>query len=214
MPNVKYLFFHTAAADIPNVDAKEIDKWHKARGFSGIGYHYVIIDDRHHSKEDGEVEMGRPENRVGAHVLGVNEISLGVCCVGHGDRRDFTQKQKRSLVRLLAELARKYNVKTKNILGHREVNKLIEQGKVAEEYRTDKSCPGNRVRTEEIRELVARELGESVPEMAQAQNKQLGLNDLKAALELIAENESALGNATPEWRAFYNNGEIRGIVQA
>lgn len=212
MPDVKYLFFHTAASDQPNIDAAEIDRWHRQRGFREIGYHYVIIDDRHSLKRDGEVEVGRSENETGAHVQGVNSISLGVCCVGHGDLRDFTSKQKQALVRLLSKLANKYNVKTKNILGHREINKLIEQGKVSAEFRTDKSCPGRKVSVDEIRSLVARERGEASTEAASrsASGDRMALRE---ALAYVASNEEAFGNAIPEWRSFFYNGEVRAIMQ-
>lgn len=210
MRDISYIFFHTAAFDGPNVDAKEIDRWHRARGWSGIGYNYVIIDDRHDTLADGDVERGRDEDKVSAHVLGVNEISLGVCCVGHGDRRDFTSKQKKSLAKLVAKLCRKYRVPVKNVLGHREVNKLIADGKVSKEFRTSKSCPGTEVDTDEIRALVAAELGTDAVSVAKAAFDDA--DSIKAALTLLAENSELFGNAEGEWKAFYNNGEIRSIM--
>lgn len=56
-------------------DAEDIRTWHKARGWSDIGYHYVI-------KLDGTIEAGRPVDRVGAHTKGHNEDSVGVCYIG------------------------------------------------------------------------------------------------------------------------------------
>ncbi|MEM9139605.1 MAG: N-acetylmuramoyl-L-alanine amidase, partial [Pseudomonadota bacterium] len=134
MSNVKYLFVHTAAADIPNVDADKIKGWHLDRGWSDIGYHYVILDDRHASKADGTVEKGRTDSRPGAHVKGVNSVSLGICCAGHGDHRPFTAAQMASLVDLLARLARKHEIDPANVLGHREVNALVDRGDVDERY--------------------------------------------------------------------------------
>ena len=212
--NVKYLFFHTAAADIPNVDAARIDQWHKDKGWSGIGYHYVIIDDRHDDMNDGDIETGRPEGSAGAHVLGVNSISLGICCVGHGDVRDFTSKQKKALVKKLAELAEKYNVKTKNILGHREINKLIAKGVVDAEFKTTKSCPGNKVDVDEIRALVAAKRGETGAAIAEIDDS-IAAPDmtLATAIAFISMNEDKLGNAKPEWRQFLYNGETQAIVE-
>ena len=40
--------------------AADIDKMHKERGFSGIGYHFVV-------DLDGRVEIGRPLPQDGAH---------------------------------------------------------------------------------------------------------------------------------------------------
>ena len=43
--------------------AKDIDNWHKDKGWNGIGYHYVV-------RRDGTVETGRHLSVVGAHVVG------------------------------------------------------------------------------------------------------------------------------------------------
>ena len=56
-------------------DAATIHNWHKERGWDGIGYHLVIL-------EDGAVEPGRPWYWTGAHVRGHNENSLGICLIG------------------------------------------------------------------------------------------------------------------------------------
>lgn len=60
-----------------NIGAEEIDQWHKARDFSGIGYHYVI-------RRDGSLQRGRPLNEIGAHAKtgGHNNFSVGICLVG------------------------------------------------------------------------------------------------------------------------------------
>ncbi len=213
MPNVKYLFFHTAAADIRNVDARRIDRWHRDKGWSGIGYHYVIIDDRHDTLPDGAVEKGRAENRNGAQVLGANSISLGICCVGHGNVTDFTQAQKVSLVNLLVKLADKYNVPTENILGHREVNTLVDSDILDESARTSKSCPGNKVDTDEIRGLV--EVARSGGTIASATGLGAQSPDVVVeALRIIAANEEMLGNAREEWRNFFFNGEIQALMES
>lgn len=82
----------------------EIDRWHRARGWAGIGYHYVI--DR-----DGSIGKGRPLSRVGAHTRGHNRDSVGICLIGGrgGSRRDafsqhFTPEQNTALRRLIKEI--------------------------------------------------------------------------------------------------------------
>lgn len=50
---------------------KEVDAWHKKRGFRGIGYHYVITP-------DGECSPGRRDYQIGAHTAGHNVGTLGV----------------------------------------------------------------------------------------------------------------------------------------
>jgi N-acetylmuramoyl-L-alanine amidase len=69
-------------------NAKEIDRWHKERGFDCIGYHYVIL-------RNGDIELGRPISKIGAHVKGHNTDSIGTCLIG--DKGDFTPIQYRSL---------------------------------------------------------------------------------------------------------------------
>lgn len=207
MRDIRYLVVHTAAADIRNVDAAIIDDWHRKRGWEGIGYHYVIIDDRHDSLPDGALQVGRPEDKIGAHVAGLNRPSIGVCCVGHGDRRDFTARQKETLIDLLAQLSQKHDVPMANIIGHREVNRLVDEGKLEAEFRTSKSCPGRLVNMDEIRDLVRAKL--APPTLRPAAPSK----ELVDALNVIAANEDVLGNALPEWRSFFFSGEVRGLRQ-
>jgi N-acetylmuramoyl-L-alanine amidase len=58
-----------------DIDAKEIDRWHKKRGWSGIGYHFFI-------KRGGLIEIGRPIEKQGAHTSGLNKNSIGICYAG------------------------------------------------------------------------------------------------------------------------------------
>lgn len=81
-----------------DIGTKEIDKWHRQRGFSLIGYHYVI-------RRDGIIEKGRGEDKIGAHCYGYNRYSLGVCLVGRGK---YTKTQFKSLETLLNELTLRY----------------------------------------------------------------------------------------------------------
>lgn len=59
---------------------KDIDRWHKERGWQCCGYHHVI-------RLDGTIENGRPLAQIGAHCKGYNENSIGICLIG---RREFT----------------------------------------------------------------------------------------------------------------------------
>lgn len=58
-----------------SVNAKVVDEWHKARGWTKIGYHWLIL-------RDGTIERGRDEIEIGAHCVGHNFRSVGVCWVG------------------------------------------------------------------------------------------------------------------------------------
>lgn len=76
MRTINQIIIHcTATRAGRNVTVEEIDRWHKARGFRGIGYHYVI-------GLDGKVAHGRNESISGAHCKGFNAHSIGVCYVG------------------------------------------------------------------------------------------------------------------------------------
>lgn len=107
----------SATAEGKDYTVKDIDRWHKARGWKGIGYHYVVY-------RDGSIHEGRPECEVGAHCSGHNTHSIGVCYIGGCDKDGKTPKdtrteaQKKSLIILLKMLKREYPKAT--IHGHRD----------------------------------------------------------------------------------------------
>lgn len=107
--NTSAIFVHCSATK-PSMDigASEIRKWHKERGWSDIGYHFVI-------RRDGTIEDGRPVDAVGAHVQGWNSRSVGVCLVGGVSEENanqyeanFTPEQMESLCGLLGKLKVQY----------------------------------------------------------------------------------------------------------
>ena len=94
-----------------------LDKMHKARGWKCCGYHYYIT-------RDGQLHFGRPEEMVGAHAVGYNLHSLGVCYEGgldeHGKSDDTrTPAQRATLIALLRSL--KVDYPDARILGHRDL---------------------------------------------------------------------------------------------
>ena len=123
---------------------KEIDRWHKARGWSGIGYHYLI-------RKSGHVSKGRSLPDVGAHCLGLNEKSIGICVAGHGDQEYWTLSQAASLVNLCKHFCQEYKIPTENVIGHCEVNNLAKSGLIAMNYITDKTCPGKLIDMGQLR---------------------------------------------------------------
>lgn len=143
MGRVEWIFIHTAAFS-GDAGVAEIDDWHRARGWAGIGYHYII-------RRTGDVEAGRSLRYAGAHVAGCNSKSVGLCCEGHGDYEPHTAAQRTSLLDLCRTLMADYDVSADRVLGHREVNLLIDAGEVGDHYRTSKSCPGQQVDMDEIR---------------------------------------------------------------
>ena len=104
-----------ASADI---GVREITQWHIQRGFDTVGYHYVI-------RRNGELETGRPESAIGAHVRGHNSNSIGICLAGGVDannkpENNFTPEQFVSLEALLRRLKERYP--QARILGHRDLS--------------------------------------------------------------------------------------------
>lgn len=78
-----------------DIGVDEIRKWHKEKGWSDIGYHFVI-------RRNGTIETGRPIEIPGAHVKGHNHDSIGICLIGGGGGKfDFTQCQFSSLTALI-----------------------------------------------------------------------------------------------------------------
>lgn len=119
------------------LDAAYIDREHKKRGWSRIGYHYVI-------KEDGNREIGRKESEVGAHAYGYNKNSIGICYIGgldsKGKPKDTrTEAQENGILDLLEELRAKYP--DAKILGHRDLSPDIDGDGVIEPWEWMKACP-------------------------------------------------------------------------
>lgn len=115
-----------------NYTTSQIRQWHLARGFSDIGYHYVIYI-------DGSIHTGRDVNISGAHCERHNTHSIGICYIGGLDKlgkpKDTrNDKQKESLTKLLLQLKTKYPKAT--IHGHCEyANKACPCFDVRKEYK-------------------------------------------------------------------------------
>lgn len=108
----------------------EIRRWHTAKGWRDIGYHWII--DR-----DGSVAPGRAETTQGAHVKGYNVGSIGICLLGgFGSNENdtfadhYTPKQDAALRHLLDDINHRYGPVA--VRGHNEV--------------AAKACPGFNVR--------------------------------------------------------------------
>ena len=117
----KYIVIHCSQTrPSQDVGAKEIDRWHRARGFLRIGYSFVI-------RRDGTQETGRELMEVGAHAKGYNHKSIGVCLVGGVTEDDhtkpennFTPEQWETLDVLMRKLTDKFPKAT--IIGHNEIS--------------------------------------------------------------------------------------------
>lgn len=114
---VDFIVIHCSATNpLHDIGASEIDDWHRKRGFSRIGYQYVV-------RRSGQIETGRKETEPGAHVQGYNSRSIGICVVGgintaNEPEANYTPSQEKSLTDLVNQLAIRYPNAT--VQGHRD----------------------------------------------------------------------------------------------
>ena len=116
--NIKEIIVHCSATpEGKDFTVSDIKRWHLQRGFSDIGYHWVVY-------RDGTIVSGRPESISGAHCTGHNSISIGVCYIGGCASDGKTPKdtrtpaQKDALIKILKSLKSRYA--KASIHGHRE----------------------------------------------------------------------------------------------
>lgn len=108
----------SATKENEDVTVNDIRRWHIEKGYNDIGYHYVIYI-------DGSVHVGRDIKIEGAHCLGYNANSIGVCYVGGLDsfgnpKNTMNEKQVDSLIKLCKGFKNKYPII--KILGHNELS--------------------------------------------------------------------------------------------
>lgn len=117
--NPKFITVHCSASPPSSrIGATEIRQMHLNRGWSDIGYHFII-------ERDGKIVEGRPTNIQGAHVSGHNKDNIGVCLVGGVNEQlkpeaNYTQHQMTSLSDIIDELMSKYAIPSSNVKGHRD----------------------------------------------------------------------------------------------
>lgn len=124
MRKINTVVVHSSATP-PEMDigVEDIRRWHvEERGWSDIGYHYVI-------RRDGTLEMGRDLALAGAHARGYNAESIGICLVGGvktGDvsapEDNFTEAQHKTASALLNLLVSTGMVTRGRVKDHRELD--------------------------------------------------------------------------------------------
>jgi N-acetylmuramoyl-L-alanine amidase len=117
---IKEIIVHcTATPEGKDYTVNDIRRWHREKGWSDIGYHYVVY-------RNGQIATGRDVDLQGAHCAegGHNRYSIGVCYVG-GMTRDGrspkdtrTPQQRSALLSLLTDLKMLYP--EAKIYGHRD----------------------------------------------------------------------------------------------
>lgn len=136
---IDHLVVHcTATREGQDISVAQIRDWHvNGRGWSDIGYHYIV--DIH-----GNLHEGRPVTRQGAHVKGFNKNSIGIVYVGGVDRNmtpkdTRTDAQKGELDTLLCNLREFYP--DAEIKGHRDFSPDKNKNGIIEPFEWMKVCP-------------------------------------------------------------------------
>ena len=118
MRDINKIILHCSATrEGQNISTETIRGWHvNERGWSDIGYHFVVL-------LDGTVDKARPVKRQGAHVRGKNKGSIGICYIGGCDadmnpKDTRNEAQKKSLEELITYLMESYDDAT--LHGHNE----------------------------------------------------------------------------------------------
>ena len=134
--------------------AEHEHKSHKANGWGGLGYHFVINNGVYrygYGRPDGLVEVGYRWSRqnVGSHCRPKgdrsnywNEHTIGICLIGDFEKTRPTQRQWASLVELIKFLQERYNIPPSQIQGHRDVKPT--------------KCPGKNFTFGELRRRLSR----------------------------------------------------------
>lgn len=119
-PITHIVVHYSATYPDQNLTIADIDRLHRERGFSMVGYHYFI-------RRNGMIEKGRDESVIGAHVGGQNTGKIGICCAGGIERAtgpnvgvdNRTPEQIKSQIKLIKDLLIRYpNAK---VVGHRDL---------------------------------------------------------------------------------------------
>lgn len=115
--------------------AESIERDHKAMNLSGLGYHFVIGNGS--GAGDGELHVGYRwlDQLPGAHTAGqygewYNRNAIGICLVGDGDRREFSDTQIARLVQTVQALQERLGIPAQNVILHSDVAQTSSPGKL------------------------------------------------------------------------------------
>lgn len=97
--STKFIVIHHAAAKTCSAD--DVHRWHLDNGWCGIGYNFFV-------RKDGSIYRGRPESWIGAHTIGLNDQSVGICFEGNFDVETMPNAQLVAGSELVDFLKKKY----------------------------------------------------------------------------------------------------------
>lgn len=175
MPPKYIIVHHTAGtaldpkADTSSHTFETINSWHKTQfNFkSSMGYYcgYQYFIDK-----NGKVTQGRKDTEEGAHTIGRNKDSIGICLAGNFSVTDPTDSQKIALQSLLLAKVKEYGIKIENIVPHRK-------------FASYKDCYGSRLKDDWAQKLVSLPKKDTVTPLYEKLGAQIKAKDFKLAKE-------------------------------
>jgi hypothetical protein len=124
----------------PGGSPESLDRLHRSWGFASLGYHFVVGNGIDYG--DGALYAGPRWTRQepGAHVAEratgaqptaswFNEHAIGICLVGNGERRSFTDGQLTQLAELVADLQREFGIPDNHVFLHSDLSSVTSPGR-------------------------------------------------------------------------------------
>ncbi|MFO0827737.1 MAG: peptidoglycan recognition family protein [Phycisphaerales bacterium] len=124
----------------PSGSPESLERTHQSWGYASLGYHFVIGNGIDFG--DGAVARGPRwlRQEPGAHVRDrergaepdarwFNEHAIGICLIGNGERRSFSEAQLRSLIDLVTELQREFGIPDNQVFLHSDLANVASPGR-------------------------------------------------------------------------------------
>ena len=141
--NFKYIVYHcTATEQGKEVSLAEIDRWHRARGFRKVGYHFLV-------HLNGDIDIGRNLGEPGAHAKGYND-NPGIAYVGgmrNGEPWDTRTAAQIHSLRALDKVLKSLCPEAESV-GHRDLSVDLNGDGVISKNEWMKACPSFDVKTQ------------------------------------------------------------------
>ncbi len=119
--NLKYIVIHHSVTP-EDFTVEDIRKIHLSKGYSDVGYHFLIT-------KDG-LKVGRDIKYNGAHAISeksdvkMNHYGIGLCIIGDFSKKEISDKLVNETVYAINKIAKKYNIPIdlKHIIPHYAVD--------------------------------------------------------------------------------------------
>jgi len=124
--DIKYIIcHHSLTPDGWAVNTRAIRNYHtKKKGWTDIGYHFLLEA----VKGEQEIFVGRTLLTKGAHTLGMNGKSLGICFIGNYDVIEPPLEMWQRGLALISDLCKIFDIPYDKVRGHNDFS--------------NKTCPG------------------------------------------------------------------------